>query len=207
MKTPRHSAIERILDRQARLWESQSRTVFAGATPRPANLAISQRPYSGASDLARLVAERIGWQTVDRQILEALHENDELGKSVLESLDERLLNYREDWLYHLFVPGHMSSTGYVRRLSQLILSLAVRGSAIFIGRGTSFIIPPEHRLAVLVVRSLDSRLGLYRRENGGTPGDARRALSRLDRERGEFVTRSFHHQVDDPQAYDLCVNL
>jgi hypothetical protein len=32
-------------------------------------------------------------------------------------------------------------------------------------------------------------------------------LARLDRERHEFIWRSFHRVVDDPLGYDLCVNL
>ena len=176
-------------------------------TPR-ANLALSSRPLSGARELAVRLAASCGWEVYDRQILDALHADDALGKSVLESLDERLLGYREDWLYHVFVPQHMSSPGHVQRLSQLIFSLAMQGRSIFVGHGASFIVPREHRLSALVVRSFDARLERWLRDHGSqSRATARRALARLDRERGEFVWRSFHREVDDPLAYDLCVNL
>ena len=205
---PVDRAIGRILDRQARLWDRETpSTQPAVSTPR-ANLAFSQHPASGARELADHIAARLGWQVYDREILDALHENDELGKSVLESLDERLLGYREDWLYHLFVPAHMSSPGYIHRLSQLLFALAMRGRGIFVGRGASFVIPHPHRLAVLVVRGFDNRVERWQQTNPTwTTSDVRRALRRLDRVRGEFVWKSFHRVVDDPLGYDLCVNL
>lgn len=208
MKPVRGREIDRLLDRQARLWERDTpSTPAAVSTPR-ANLAFSQRPASGARELADQVATHLGWQIYDREILDALHENDELGKSVLESLDEHLLSYREDWLYHLFVPDHMSSPGYIHRLSQLLFSLAMRGRGVFVGRGASFVIPHEHRLAVLVVRSFDTRLERWHQLNPAwSASEARRSLGRLDRVRGEFVWKCFHRIVDDPLGYDLCVNL
>lgn len=208
MTPMRDREIERLLDRQARLWESgPARAPEEADAPRP-NLAFSQRPLSGARELAESVAKRVGWQIFDRQILEALHRSDDLGKSVLESLDGRLLSYREDWLYHLFVPDHMSSPGYVQRLSRLLFSLAIRGQGIFIGRGSSFVIPQEHRLSVLVLRNFETRLARWQEGNPGhDASEARRSLTRLDRERAEFIWRSFHRVVDDPLGYDLCVNL
>lgn len=208
MKPMRDREMERLLDRQARLWETgRARAPLEASAPRP-NLAFSQRPHSGARELAEQVARRVSWQIFDRQILEALHRSDDLGKSVLESLDERLLNYREDWIYHLFVPDHMSSPGYVQRLSRLLFSLAIRGQGIFIGRGSSFVIPQEHRLSVLVLRSFDARLARWQEANPGhSTAEARRSLARLDRGRHEFIWRSFHRVVDDPLGYELCLNL
>ena len=208
MKSVRIGQIERLLDRQARLWQSEHpHPPVPESTPR-ANLALAQPPGSGARELAERIAATIGWQVFDRQILAALHANDELGKSVLESLDERLLGYREDWIYHLFVPDHMSSAGYVQRLSRLLSSLAMQGRGIFVGRGASFVIPPQHRLAVLVVRDFESRLERWRQElPPASAAASRRGLRRLDRWRGEFVWRSFHRLVDDPLSYDLCVHL
>jgi hypothetical protein len=206
-KLPRNVQLEHILDRQMRLWESQRVTHVAEREPVRPNLTISRQPYAGAEELAERIASRLGWELYDRRIVELLHENDALGKSVLESLDERLLNFREDWLYHVFVPGHMSSAAQLLRLSRLVFSIAMRGHAVILGRGANFVVPPEHRLAVLVVRSFESRLQRSMQEQGVTHEAARRALARLDRERGEFILRSFHHDVDDARAYDMCLNL
>jgi hypothetical protein len=208
MKPLRDGSIERLLDRQARLWASQPAVESREADAPRANLVISQHPFSGARELAQRVATMSGWEVFDRQILDALHSHDKLGKSVLDSLDERLLSYREDWLYHIFVPGHTSSTGYVRRLSELVFAIGMRGHNVFVGRGASFILPREHRLAVLGVRSFDSRVEHWLQANSSTNRNAaKRALTRMDRERAEFIWRSFHREVDDPLAYDLCINL
>ena len=206
-KRPRDISIERILDRQMRLWESQRLQHPSEEAPVRPNITLSQRPYAGAEDLAERLAERLGWGLYDRQIVDALHRSDALGKSVLESLDEHLLSFREDWIYHLFVPGHTSNVGYVQRLSRLVFSIAMRGLAVFLGRGASFIVPSDHRLAVLVCRPLERRLETYVAEHGCAHEHARRELARLDRERYEFIAKSFHREVDDPAHYDLCLNL
>lgn len=208
MKPARNSTLEQLLDRQARLWESQQRSVTRDADWIPANVTLSGQPYAGARELAQRVAELSGWEVFDRQILETLHESDELGRRVLDSLDERLLNYREDLLYQMFVPDHVTSSGYLHKLSRLVLSLAVRGHSIFVGRGAGFIVPSEHRIAVLVVRTFESRLERMQKQDGGrSRNEARRELLRIDRLRGDFVRRSFHREVNDSVAYDLSVNL
>ena len=207
MKTPRDSRFEHILDRQARLWES-GRTDYPHEQPavRP-NLTLSQPPCSGAEEVAERLAASLGWELYDRQIVEALHEDDALGKSVLESLDERLLGFREDWVYHLFVPGHTSATAYVHRLSQLIFSIAMRGHNVFLGRGATFIVPREWRVSVLVCRGLESRVARCSQASGLGRDAARHELARLDRIRAEFVSRGFHRAADDPATHDLCINL
>jgi cytidylate kinase len=207
MKPERDSTFERILDRQARLWESQQVHHPPEQAPVRPNLAISQPACSGGRELAERLAIRLGWELYDRRIVEALHEHDALGRSVLESLDEHLLAWREDWIYHLFVPGHTSATAYIQRLSRLVFSIAMRGHAIFVGRGAGCIIPQENRLDVLVTSSFKMRQELWLAQHGGTPEQARHELVRLDRERGEFIARSFHRDIDQPLSHDLCVNL
>jgi cytidylate kinase len=207
MKTPRDRRVEDLLDRQARLWESEKIEHPPEGAPARPNLALAQRVFSGGLDLGTRIASRLGWEMFDREIVDALHQNDALGKRVLESLDERLLGFREDWIYHLFVPGHTPSTAYVHRLSKLVFSIAMRGHNVFVGRGASFILPREWRLAVLVTRDFESRLAYYQKLHGGTHAAARRELLRLDRIRAEFVSRSFHRGVEDPASYDLCINL
>lgn len=207
MKPERDATFERILDRQMRLWESEQVRHPPQEAPVRPNLAISQPACSGGRELAERLAARLGWELYDRNIVEALHEHDTLGKSVLESLDQHLLAWREDWIYHLFVPGHTSTTAYVQRLSRLVFSIAMRGNAVFVGRGAGCIIPQENRLDVLVTSSFKARQERWLAERGGTPEQARRELVRLDRERGEFISRSFHREIDQPLSHDLCVNL
>jgi Cytidylate kinase-like family len=207
MGTSRHGQFERLLDRQARVWESEHIEHPPAEAPTRPNLTISSPAHSGGDELGRRIAERLGWELYDRQIVEALHENDALGKSVLESLDERLLGFREDWIYHLFVPGHTATTAYIHRLSKLVFSIAMRGHNVFIGRGAGFIVPREWRLGVLVTESFDVRVAAYEKENEVSHTAARQALLRVDRMRDEFIARSFHRVVADPASHDLCVNL
>jgi hypothetical protein len=207
MKTPRDSRIEQILDRQARLWE-RSRTAFPQKEPavRP-NVTLSQPPFSGAQEVAERLAAALGWELYDRQIVEALHEDDSLGKSVLESLDERLLGFREDWVFHLFVPGHTSATAYVHRLSQLIFSIAMRGHNVFLGRGATFIVPHAWRVSVLLTRGFEARATRCGQASGLGRDAARHELAKLDRMRAEFIARGFHKVADDPASHDLCIDL
>jgi cytidylate kinase len=183
MGTPRHGQFERLLDRQARVWESEHIEHPPAEAPTRPNLTISSPAYSGGEELGRRIAEHLGWELYDRKIVEALHENDALGKSVLESLDERLLGFREDF------------------------SIAMRGHNVLIGHGAGFIVPREWRLAVFVTESFELRVAAYEKENAVGHTAARQALLRLDRIRDEFIARSFHRVVTDPASHDLCVNL
>ena len=207
MKTPRNRGFEGLLDRQARLWESARVEHPPEEAPVRPNLTLSERPFSGGRVLGLRIAERLGWHFYDRQIVDALHEDDALGKSVLEALDERLLGFREDWLYHLFVPGHTPTTAYVQRLSKLVFSIGMRGHNVFLGRGAAFILPRDWRLAVLLTRGAESRIAAWVQEHGASHHVARRELARYDRIRADFVSRGFHRNVDDPASYDLCINL
>ena len=87
-----------------------------------------------------------------------------------------------------------------------VTTLGERGSAVILGRGAPFILPPKRALRILVVAPDDARAARIASEKSLSPKDARVDLARQDADRIEFLRRDFGVAPNDPQLYDLVVN-
>jgi cytidylate kinase len=211
---PAHLA--RLLDRQANLWELRRRTAnedaetarreFAHLKEGPW-LTISKQLGSGAADLAQRLAERLGWQVFDRQILEAISSQTQARETVLARLDERESGWIEDSLARLLVPGDPGKATYQRELLRVVLAIGRQGHAILLGRGANFLLDPRYGLRVRVVESAEERARTLARLEGTDPAMARERLHQDDAARAAYIRQTFHCDIDDPLGYDMIVNL
>src|SRR5205807_847591 len=110
--------------------------------PAAATIAISRQEGANGSEIATALGQRLGWTVYDRALLDLLAQDMGLQKNLLESIDERGVN----WLMGYFEgfssrPG-VSDGSYVYALSKLLLSLAAHGECVIVGRGAALFLPP-----------------------------------------------------------------
>ena len=63
-----------------------------------------------------------------------------------------------DWISALLGDQQLWPYEYLHHLSRVIGTIAAHGHAVIVGRGASFILPPEISLRLLVVSPLDERI-------------------------------------------------
>ena len=117
-------------------------------------LTISREAGAGGSQVARLVGEAIGWEVLDRKLLECVAERYDSSPAVLELVDETTTNWITEIFGNLLNRASVSQMQYVCRLSRVILMAARVGKVIYVGHGAQFVLPRERGLRVRIVAPL-----------------------------------------------------
>ncbi len=162
-------------------------------------LTISREYGSGGRDIGRRVAERLGYQYVDKERL--FRELEQVGNRwgrLARELDEvcPTLWERHDWEYH----------GYLAQLEALIMEYAARDKVVIIGRGGSFLLGgTPHCLRVRLVAPLAVRLERVMVRESLSRQAAERLITQVDRDRASYLKINYG-EGEKGLAYDLVLD-
>jgi cytidylate kinase len=170
-------------------------------------VAISRESGAGGGEIARLVGEQLGWEVLDKNLLDQIAERFHESRTMLDLVDETSVNWVYDvlgtWMDRRIVPHEK----FVSQLSRVVLAMTRHGSAVFVGRGAQFLLPRDKTLAVRIAASERYRLAQIMRRQALSEIQARRFLHETDQGRHEFVERFFRHDINDLHLYDLVINV
>jgi hypothetical protein len=214
MKNFRSPNLDKIVGRHLQMWEirkdvslRREREESSGLESLGPYLSVSRLPGSQGEEVARLCAERLGWVLFDREIVDHIARDAKTLGNFVTSLDERCRNAMDDWISTALDTDSMGHLSYLRHLKRVLMTVALHGNAVILGRGANFILPPEAGMRVLVtapplrrIRNLAGALELSTRK-------ATRELKRLDEQRREFLKTHFLGAGQELDHYDLIVNV
>lgn len=170
-------------------------------------LSVSREMGTDGGEIARRVANRLGWKILDREILDILAAQYDTSHVVLEFVDETKVGWLSDWLSG-WVEGHgFSQLSYVHRLSRLFNAAARRGKVVIVGRGSRFVLPERYGLSVRIVAPLEFRARQVMYRQRLSLDKARKFVEQIDSNRTAFVQKYFHHDVTNPHLHDLVINV
>ncbi len=208
---PEDPGIARLVEQQLRNWEIARQQRLAQEKDKQRRavkefVTISRPVGTGGAEVARGLAERLGWPLFDREILSHMAQNDQVRAQIYAHMEERDITWIDallSWVLH----GEARRDDYVRRLTETILALARQGPGIFLGRGADLILPQDHGLRVRLEAPLDQRIHRYAELNKVDLRVARMQVPRIDHERAAFFRKHFHREADDNSRFDLVLNL
>jgi hypothetical protein len=204
------SGMSRIVERQMRNWEisheqKPPETKVAPPQVHPF-LAVSRAVGLPADDVVHKLQERLHWPIFDKEILHAMAGDDRYRRQRYESLDEHDISWLEDFLVSIGAgPGPRQD--YFHRLCGTISGIARKGRAIFCGRGADLILPRSEGLRVRLNSDRAYRVESLARAKGVSKQEAMREIDEIEAERAKFFRSHFHVAWDDPNRFDLIVNL
>jgi len=162
-------------------------------------ITFSRKMGTDGSEIARRVAEQLGYAFYDTEAIEAVAQEMGFLKDVKE-IDEKAPS-----LFQRFFS--QKPEVYLDRLHSVIYELASRGNAVFLGRGGHMLLRSfQCALHIRVTASLEKRIeNLVGR---GWPREiAIQEMDTSDGERGAFIKFAFRVNWDDPELYDLVLNM
>jgi cytidylate kinase len=204
-------AIDRIVDRQVRTWELERaarRAVpgEAGASAPGRIATVSRQRGARGSLLAAQLAERLGFNLLDRDVIDRICASSGQARRIVELLDGHARSQLELWVESLLQGHAMDTNEYVRALLRVIFSASELGGVVVVGRGASFILGHGRGFHVRVVAPRDERIRAVAEEGRLDPQEAAREVDRADRERSDWVRRALGRSIDDALGYDLVLN-
>lgn len=162
-------------------------------------ITLSRQMGSGGTEIATEVAERLGLQYVDRQIIFRAAKQAGLPEAALAEVDEFGI-----------LPPMLSAKdrrAFITTVESVIRDFAQRDNVIIVGRGGQVVLNEwPASLHLQIIAPLDLRVDrLVKKANL----DREAALNRLmasDKARTSYLRRNYHVDWLDSRLYDLVIN-
>lgn len=164
-------------------------------------ITVSREYGAGGGEVGRRLAEILGWEWLDRELLHQAAEVEHMTDAELASLDEKALSIADHFRLH---PPHER---YLHGLREAARAAAARGNVVLVGRGTRQLLgdaPAAFHLRLVAPRAWRAQR-MAQRENGSLE-QALARCTEVDRTRERFTAYFFGKGALQPAQYDLVVN-
>jgi len=177
-----------------------------------------EREYgSGGGDIARLLADRLGWKLWDQLLTEEIARLVDCPKSIVESHEERNdpLYYR---LFKSFMRGSyegsinapklkLVDTECVLRVTRnVVLKVAETGNCVIVGRGSQhFLENRPDTLRVFLYAPAEEKVRRVA-ARGHSETEARELVETVDRDRSAYIQKYFKVDWPTRSLYHLMLN-
>jgi hypothetical protein len=202
------SHAEKVIAEKIKEWEDKKKG------PRPPKeigahpfIAIARDYGCGEDKLIPLFEKTFGWKVYGRNLLDHIANRDALSRQFIETLDEHHENQLEQWVNYLISSGSLLPSDYMIKLSKLIKVVVTHENAIFLGRGTNYILQDKpHGVRVKLTAPFQDRVRHIAQLKNVSEKEAEEMVKRVDEERGEFIYQHFQKEYEDPSDFDIVLN-
>src|SRR5947207_1116257 len=190
-----------------------------GAAPTEMRAITVSREYgSGGGEVAARLADRLGWELVDHEVVvQVAHElgitpeeaeaHDERAESLITRILGNIQLIEGGMLPYEAAPQAIDMGRYHAALRQVVEAAIGAGRAVIVGRGAQVILAERRDvLHVRVVAPLDRRIAYVARREELNPADARSRIQLKEQDRARYLRAQYRRQPDDAHLYDLVVN-
>ena len=181
-------------------------------------LVTIEREYgSGGADVARKVADGLGWKLWDQLLTDEIARLMDCPSRAVEEHEEKRdsLQYR---LFKSFMRGSFEGTlnaprlkmvdaDCIRQMAQrVVLSAAEQGNGVIVGRGSAYYLNDRpDAFHVFVYASFDERVRRLQAK-GKSKSEARELAETVDRDRSEYIKKYFDVEWPERHYFHLMVN-
>lgn len=156
--------------------------------------------------MAELVAEELGFNFFDREVIQEIAKSAKISDRLLNTLDEKGLNTIEESIAALVNERHLWPDQFLRHLMKVIGAIGRHGRAVIVGRGANFALPTDTNLRVRVIAPLDCRVNNLSKRLSISYEEAQKLVLKTDADRRSFSRKYFYADISDPLHYDLIIN-
>ena len=176
------------------------------ADPRAPVITLCMAPGSLGSLVAKNVADKLGFDLYNRDIIKAIARSMKTSAGRIDHLEKERLSGLEDFIASLIEEKYLHNDIYMEHLVKVVWAIADHGSAVIVGRGANFILPPEKRFSVRIIAPTETRIANIVRAVGASDENVRRRIARREARRRAFVRQAFNKEIRNPNHYDITLN-
>lgn len=169
-------------------------------------IAISREAGARGSTIAKRVAEQLGWQLFDQELLGYLVHNETAREELLSEVPPGVVQWANE--QHRKYVQHRRGVDVpeMGEWLRLLFVIGARGEAVILGRGAGVLLPVASTLNVRIVSPLQDRVA-YMSQSLRLPANAaREEIAARDRIRGELHLSVSGREAGDLAQYDLVLN-
>ena len=167
---------------------------------------IARQPGTGGRIIAELVAKKLGYDFLNKEIVEDIAESTKKRSAIIKSIDENGRSVINDVIHSLFNEEYIDDYTYIKELAKVMLAYMHKGRVVILGRAGNFISPACKGLHVDIVAPMKSKVANTVEFEGLDSATSKARIQKVTLEREKFTTQYFKKDVWNPQYYDLTIN-
>jgi len=164
-------------------------------------IAISRGTFNGGEELAKRMAERLGYRCLSRETIlaEASKAYGVPAADLVEAMEKR------PSFWHRVVGERSAHLAFVRAS---LCEHAQADDLVYHGLAGHLLLPGvAHVMRVRVIADMDSRIKAAMAQQGLGHAEALAYIEKVDKERRQWIGFLFDVEWDDPKLYDVVLNL
>lgn len=178
---------------------------------------ISREYCSGGDELAKLLADRLGYKYYDREIISMASEKSGIHEDHFETKNQKPTN---SLLYSVVMGMYSAQGSFVRYddiltddkifsiQADIIREMSQNGNCVFVGRCSDYILRKnENCVSIFIHTSMEKRIQNVMNEQNVNESEAKKIISKADKKRRSYYNYYTNRQWADLTNYDLCINL
>jgi cytidylate kinase len=182
-------------------------------------ITISRQYGAGGSEVARLVADRLGWGVIDNEIVdrvarragltpEAVAEQDERVPGFVERLGRALAASSQEYAVpELGVAVRAEEPSLVRLTELVVQEVAEEGRVVLVGRAAPAVLGTAiEALHVKLVAPRAFRIQLAQKAERLDARTAERLMDQTDAQRARYHREHYGRDWDDPSHFHMLLN-
>lgn len=169
-------------------------------------ITIGREPGSGGAPIAKAVAEKLGFTFVDEQIIDEIAKSTKKRSAIIKAIDERSRSQINEMVHSLLNQEYVDEVKYLEELVKVILTYALKGHVVILGRGANFITPFAKGLHVNITAPYEVRVQRAMDFEGLSKEKAREVIKQVEEQRNAFVKQYLRQDVRKRNSYDLTIN-
>jgi cytidylate kinase len=182
-------------------------------------ITISRQFGAGGSEVAALVAGRLGWSVVDNDIVDRVARRAGLAAEVVARQDERTPGFverlaralaassQEFAIPELGVAVREEEPSLVRITELVVQEVAAEGRVVLVGRAAPAVLGTSvNALHVKLVAPREFRIRLAMGAEGLDAKTAEKQMDETDAHRGRYHREHYGRDWDDPAHYHMLLN-
>jgi cytidylate kinase len=182
-------------------------------------ITISRQYGAGGPEVARLVAERLGWTVVDNEIVDRVARRAGLTPDVVAEQDERVPSFverlatalaassQEFAVPELGVAVRAAQPSLVRLTEMVVKEIAAEGRAVLVGRAAPAVLGRAgDALHIKLVAAREFRIATAMQSEGLDRRATERLMDETDAQRSRYHREHYGRDWDDPVHYHMILN-
>ncbi len=175
-------------------------------------ITISRKFGSGGREIGKIVAESLGINFYDKEIITAAAKNSGLCDKFVESIDERPTG---SLLYSLVMNSQHGGFAHNKPIELIayeaqidaVREAAEHGACVIVGRAADYILKDNYDIvSAFVTAPIEVRAKTVMARDNITEKEAVQKINRLDKARASYYNYHTETKWGSADSYDICIN-
>ena len=176
-------------------------------------ITISREFGSGGKEVAKRLADELGYAYYDSEILRLLAKETNMSEEYIRDISERgVYPYAFQFAksFAMYSAMQNNQTEILVKQAKILKQIAQKGDSIIVGRGADTILKEYNPMKIFVYANLESKISRCKQkakeDEKLTDKELEKKIKSIDKNRKEFNSLISNTEWGNKENYNLCIN-